>query len=123
MNKFLILCSLIVFAACSKEKKEYEASIPTDVNSTEMTTPQAKPEGLVLIESADCLSCHKNDSKLVGPSYNDIAAKYGETDKAYLAQKIIDGGKGVWGEMPMAPHPGLSKEQATKMVEYILTLK
>lgn len=80
-------------------------------------------EGLVLIEGADCLGCHKIDAKLVGPSYQEIADKYTEADLDKLATKIIEGGKGVWGEIPMTPHSGMSKENAQKMVKYILTLK
>lgn len=82
-----------------------------------------KHEGLALIEGADCLTCHKVDSKLVGPSYQEVAAKYTDADVEKLAQKIIDGGVGVWGEIPMTPHAGMSKDNAKKMVEYILTLK
>jgi cytochrome c len=60
---------------------------------------------------------------LVGPSYQEIADKYTEADLDKLATKIIEGGKGVWGEIPMTPHSGMSKENAQKMVKYILTLK
>jgi len=49
--------------------------------------------------------------------------KYTEADLDKLATKIIEGGKGVWGEIPMTPHSGMSKENAQKMVKYILTLK
>lgn len=82
-----------------------------------------KHEGLALIEGADCLTCHKVDSKLVGPSYQEVADKYTDADADMLAQKIIDGGVGVWGQVPMTPHAGMSKDNAKKMVEYILTLK
>lgn len=82
-----------------------------------------KHEGLALIEGADCLTCHKIDAKLVGPSYQDVAAKYTDADIDKLATKIIEGGKGVWGEIPMSPHTGMSKDNAKKMVEYILTMK
>lgn len=80
-------------------------------------------EGLALIEGADCLTCHKMDSKLVGPSYQDVAAKYTVADIPVLAKKIIEGGKGVWGEVPMSAHAGMSSQNAEKMVSYILTLK
>ncbi len=83
----------------------------------------SKHEGLKLIEGTDCLTCHKVDSKLIGPSYQEVAAKYSDADLDMLAQKIIDGGKGNWGEIPMTPHAGLSKENARQMVKYILSLK
>jgi hypothetical protein len=51
------------------------------------------------------------------------AAKYTEADIDILADKIINGGSGVWGEVPMSAHAGMDKENAKKMVKYILTLK
>ncbi|ATN04791.1 hypothetical protein CRN76_04920 [Chryseobacterium indologenes] len=79
--------------------------------------------GFKLIEGADCLACHKIDSKLIGPSYQDVASKYTKADIERLAQKIIEGGKGNWGDIPMTPHEGLSKDDAQQMVKYILSLK
>lgn len=81
-------------------------------------------KGESLIASSDCLSCHQIDKKLVGPAYNEVAKKYEANDKNidYLSTKIIQGGAGVWGQIPMTPHPDLSKENATEMVKYILSL-
>ena len=83
-----------------------------------------KSEGLLLIESSDCQTCHHTTNKLVGPSYTAIATKYNESDEivTMLSSKVITGGLGVWGDMPMNPHPSLSEEEAQKMVRYILTL-
>ena len=132
-----ILLSLTI-TSCSEKKEQVAEQQPTTESNTMMeepkpaasadtasTTAAAKPEdeGKALVEGADCLSCHKVDSKLVGPSYHDVAAKYTEADIDHLAQKVIDGGKGVWGDIPMTPHAGLSKENAQKMVKYILSLK
>ena len=80
-------------------------------------------EGKQLVEGADCLSCHKVDGKLVGPSYQEVAAKYTEADIDKLATKIIDGGKGVWGEIPMTPHAGLSPDNAKLMVNIFFQLR
>ncbi len=126
----------ITFTSCSDKKGT--DSIPT--KETNVMLPEPKPvdsaaiaasstpaspesEGLKLIEGADCLACHKTDAKLVGPSYQDVAAKYTDADIDLLATKIIEGGKGVWGEIPMTAHAGMSKENAQKMVKYILSLK
>ncbi|SIT95571.1 cytochrome c [Epilithonimonas bovis DSM 19482] len=132
-----ILLSLTI-TSCSEKKDQVAEQQPTTESNTMMeepkpaasadtasTTAAAKPEdeGKALVEGADCLSCHKVDSKLVGPSYQDVAAKYTDADIDHLAQKVIDGGKGVWGDVPMTPHAGLSKENAQKMVKYILSLK
>ena len=132
-----ILLSLTI-TSCSEKKEQVAEQQPTTESNTMMeepkpaasadtasTTAAAKPEdeGKALVEGADCLSCHKVDSKLVGPSYQDVAAKYTDADIDHLAQKVIDGGKGVWGDIPMTPHAGLSKENAQKMVKYIVSLK
>lgn len=119
----------LAMVACSKNADQQPAQ-DTNVMKEE---PAAQPaggeaagganEGLALIEGADCLGCHKNDAKLVGPSYQEVAAKYTEADIDMLATKIIEGGKGNWGDIPMTPHAGMSKENAKKMVEYILSLK
>ncbi|WP_242918360.1 c-type cytochrome [Pontibacter liquoris] len=82
-------------------------------------------KGKKLIAQSDCLSCHQTQTKLVGPAYEEVAKKYEMNDKNvdYLAQKIIAGGAGVWGQIPMTPHPDLSKEDAAEMAKYVLSLK
>jgi len=89
------------------------------------TTPAAGKDGKALIEASDCRTCHKDDTKLIGPSYVDVAKKYESTDAniKLLADKILKGGQGVWGEIPMAGHPTMSQEDAEAMVKYILTMK
>ena len=80
--------------------------------------------GKALMEKSDCKSCHLIDQKSAGPSYKDVAAKYMSQKDAVrvLATKIIKGGSGVWGTTEMAAHPQISDADATKMVEYILSL-
>ncbi|MBC7653732.1 MAG: c-type cytochrome [Oligoflexus sp.] len=82
-------------------------------------------EGKALIAKSDCLACHKLDIKLVGPSYKDVAKKYPATEANYkiLSQKIISGGKGNWGEIPMVAHANVTLTDAKKMVQYILSIK
>lgn len=88
-------------------------------------TQQQQSEGEKLISKMDCVGCHKLDKKLVGPSYLDIAKKYTSNEKNinYLSDKIIKGGTGVWGTIPMAAHSTLKKDDAKKMAKYILLLK
>ncbi len=96
--------------------------------AADATAPAAAPvaaagkDGKALIEGSDCRTCHKDDAKLIGPSYKDVAAKYESNDKniKMLAEKVLKGGQGVWGEIPMAGHPNLSIEDAEAMVKYIL---
>lgn len=76
------------------------------------------------IGNSDCLSCHLVERKVVGPSFMEIAAEYKPTDEniTKLANKVIKGGAGVWGEAAMPPHATLSEEDAKDMVTYILSL-
>ncbi len=128
MRKFL-LAAFITAALVSCSKKEVNPDVESNVMLEEPvaqvvdSAAAGKHEGLALIEGADCLTCHKVDSKLVGPSYQEIADKYTDADIDMLADKIINGGQGNWGQVPMTPHAGMSKDNAKKMVEYILTLK
>ena len=82
-------------------------------------------DGEKLIAKSDCVGCHKLDKKLIGPSYLDIAKKYAFNEKNinYLSGKIIKGGAGVWGTIPMAAHASLKKNDAKSMATYILSLK
>jgi cytochrome c551/c552 len=76
------------------------------------------------VDGKDCVACHKVDMKIVGPSYKDIAAKYkgSEGAVAKLVAKVKSGGAGTWGQMPMPPHPTMSDDELTKIVEWILSL-
>jgi cytochrome c len=78
-----------------------------------------------LIANYDCNTCHKVDVKIVGPAFQDVAKKYEPTQANIdtLANKIINGGKGNWGDIPMAPHPTLAVADAKEIVKYILSLK
>lgn len=81
-------------------------------------------EGKVLMEASDCKTCHHATNKNIGPPHTDVAKKYEYTDAnvSLLAQRIIAGGSGVWGDVPMNAHPDLSKEDAEKIARYVLSL-
>ena len=83
-----------------------------------------KIKGLKFIEANDCKACHAKDKKSIGPAYVQIAKKYQGSKIAMetLTKKIIAGGSGVWGEVPMAGHPQLSTDDAAEMTKYILSL-
>ncbi|MGN6492165.1 MAG: ThuA domain-containing protein [Agriterribacter sp.] len=84
----------------------------------------AAVSGKSIMLSLDCKTCHKVDEKSIGPSFTDVAKKYHKDPKAvdYLVDKIIKGGGGVWGEVAMAAHPNLSKEDAGQIVHWALSL-
>ena len=81
--------------------------------------------GKRLIDLSDCKSCHFADKKNIGPSYMDVAKKYptSRANAQMLAEKIIKGGGGVWGEQAMAAHPQISESNAKTIADYILGLK
>lgn len=87
------------------------------------TTVASSSKGATLIAKSDCLGCHKEHEKLIGPAYADVAKKYSSDDVDKLADKIIKGGAGSFGDIPMTPHPSLSVDDAREMVKYILTIK
>ncbi|MCC6461419.1 MAG: ThuA domain-containing protein [Saprospiraceae bacterium] len=78
---------------------------------------------LKILDKTDCKACHKTAEKSIGPSYRDVALKYkdqaGTVD--LLAGRIINGSTGVWGQIAMAAHPALSKDDAAELVNYILS--
>jgi len=78
-----------------------------------------------LAKKKNCMACHAIDKKLVGPSYKDVAKKYaGQKDAvAQLTQKVIKGGSGVWGPVPMPANPQVSEAEAKQLVEWVLTIK
>ncbi|MDZ4214994.1 MAG: c-type cytochrome [Rhodocyclaceae bacterium] len=78
-----------------------------------------------LAKSKNCMACHAADKKLVGPSYKDVAKKYAGDAKALdmLATKIIKGGSGAWGAIPMPANPQVSEADAKKLAAWTLSLK
>lgn len=69
-----------------------------------------------------CMGCHAVDKKLVGPSYQDVAAKYkgNKSAAATLVAKVKAGGSGVWGPVPMPANPGLSDADAKVVIDWVL---
>lgn len=80
---------------------------------------------LQLATAKNCMACHAVDKKLVGPSYKDVATKYaGQKDAAAkLEAKVLKGGAGVWGPVPMPANAQVSPDDAKKLVAWILAQK
>lgn len=133
-------------AGTAVEKKEPAAAPAADSAKTDTAAKEVAPKtdapvvaatevkpaekaaahpGEALVKKSDCLACHNVSQKIVGPAYKNVAAKYAPTEEniEMLADKIINGGSGVWGAVPMSPHPAVSKADAKEMVKYILSLK
>lgn len=78
-----------------------------------------------LAQKKNCMACHAVDKKLVGPAYKDVAAKYaGQKDAAAkLADKIVKGGAGVWGPVPMPANAQVSADEAKQLASWVLSIK
>jgi len=127
------LCATLTLSVCvvsAQAKKKVVAKKKPATTATK--TPPPPPfatdaeiaDGKDLISKSDCLTCHKIEDKLVGPAYTLIATKYPQNQHSLdtLTKKVITGGRGVWGPIPMAPHPNITQADANKMIKYILTL-
>ncbi len=77
-----------------------------------------------LAQKSACMSCHQVAKKVVGPSFQDVAKKYKGDAKAqdHIVTVIKKGGKGVWGPVPMPPHPQVSDENAGKLAAWVLAM-
>jgi cytochrome c len=78
-----------------------------------------------LAQQKTCMACHAMDKKIVGPSYKDVAAKYaGQPDAVdKLAAKIMKGGSGVWGAVPMPANPKVSPAEAKQLATWVLSAR
>ena len=136
LSRFLLaVFSLLLLVSChnsspSEEakalhltrKSDYIRAIPGEDQELSVETVH---KGKVLISYSDCYVCHKENRKVIGPSFRDIALRYpiNEVFIEILAQRVILGGTGAWGHSYMSPHSSLTKEDARAMVSYILSYK
>lgn len=121
-----ILSLILISCGGDSNKADEKPATETTETTEDLSSNPVYKTGLALVASSDCLTCHKVTEKVTGPAYADVAAKYAnaaDTTITRLAQKIIKGGSGDWGTVPMTPHSNLSEEDAIKMVKYILLLK
>jgi cytochrome c len=86
---------------------------------------QAAMANEALAKSKNCLACHAIATKLVGPAYKDVAAKYaGQKDaEAKLVAKVMKGGSGTWGSMAMPANPQVTEAEAHTLVKWVLSQK
>jgi cytochrome c len=129
---FLLICALgfvLMINSCgSKSDKKAEQEDYGTPESTEegpkVSSEDIIAEGQTLVKASDCKTCHHVTNKIVGPSHTDVAKKYDftEANVKYLAEKIIKGGSGVWGQVPMTAHADISQSDAEKMARYVLSL-
>ena len=128
MRKILFtLSAAFLFVACGggETKKEGTTEATTETAAPKPSDNPDYSKGLALVAGSDCLTCHKVAEKNIGPAYQEVAAKYENTEEnvKMLAGKIIKGGSGNWGSIPMTPHPALSQDDAEALAKYVLLLK
>jgi cytochrome c len=123
-----LLMGTVAIIACNSSGSSKETK--TDTTAAAPAPAAADSKGLELIGASDCTTCHRLHKEAtgasIGPSYSEVAAKYApaaDSTVDRLVHKIIAGGSGVWGAIPMTPHPALAPADVKEMLSYILTLK
>lgn len=106
-----------------QEEKILKSTLFALVAAVCVTAPAFADQALAT--SKNCMACHAIDKKLVGPAYKDVAKKYaGQKDAVdKLAAKVMKGGSGVWGAVPMPANTQVNEAEAKKLVTWVLSLK
>ena len=132
MKKTLLISALLfILISCSDSSTDTKETDTKAADTVAAPPPVAETKdleaekGMGLIAKSDCLTCHKLSEASIGPAYATVAAKYQGQQNMIdsLAHKIIKGGSGVWGAVPMTPHPQISIEDAKTMVHYVMSVK
>lgn len=133
MKKIFIICVLTAgIYACNDSSSDKKTTGMTQESTTKeiakVEDPTNSPEfqkGMELVKGSDCITCHKIDEKVIGPAFREIANRYHNDVPTIdtLAHKIIAGGQGNWGNIPMLAHASLPLDDAKAMAKYILLLK
>ena len=123
----VILSAVFLITACGNSGEPKTAAKDSTGNSQ---ASAANEKGLELIGASDCTTCHRlqqdGAGSVIGPAYSEVAKKYApaaDSTVDRLVKKIISGGQGVWGAVPMTSHPALAAADVKEMVNYILSLK
>jgi cytochrome c len=107
-----------------RSRVQGELLTPQEIAALGSGSAKSDPPGLAAIKASDCLNCHAIDTRIVGPAFAEIAKKYRE-DAAALeqaAKRVVEGSTGVWGQIPMVPHPQHSIADTRKMLAWVARL-
>ncbi len=90
-----------------------------------MVTSNVAMSTVELAKAKNCMSCHTVNRKLIGPAYRDVAIKYAHHREVeeQLVQKVMKGGSGAWGVVPMPANTQVNEKEARLLVKWILSLK
>ena len=133
-KKLVVILSCSFFVACGNSgdtKSSGKTTPASDTPAAAKPAAAAAPsKGLELIGGSDCTTCHRlqqsSTGAAIGPAYSEVAKKYSpaaDTTINRLVKKIMAGGSGVWGSIPMTPHPALKEADIKEMLSYIMSLK
>ena len=127
MKKAIVVLGIMAaIVSCGDNETKTAQSTPaaTENKPVDLSSNPDYQKGLALIGKSDCLGCHKVDEASTGPAYTAVAKRYAGKEGIVdsLAQKIIKGGAGNWGTIPMAAHPSISEDDAKAMAKYVLLL-
>ncbi|HEX6180026.1 MAG TPA: c-type cytochrome [Chitinophagaceae bacterium] len=139
MKKSLIVLSFgfsltAILVACGGDSGTKAAAGDTKSDTVSAASSSGLPsfitqaeydKAVELAAGSDCAGCHQITTKTNGPAWNEIGKRYEPTEANIdtLASKIINGGGGNWGDVPMQPHPNFTKEEARTLAKYVLSLK
>lgn len=121
----IVVCAVwIVACGGKKEAANEEEYVANESASTAGTAVDQIALGEALVKGNDCNTCHHKVNTLIGPAHTAVAKKYefNEANIKLLAEKIINGGSGVWGQIPMAAHIDVNQADAEAMARYVLSL-
>ena len=107
-----------------KKMKLMVLAASTAALSLGAVTNASAEDALALATQNGCMACHQVETKVVGPSYKDVAAKYKGDAAALdmLVSKVKNGGSGTWGPVPMPPNVNVSEENIKTIVTWVLSL-
>ncbi|TAM10190.1 MAG: cytochrome C [Nevskiaceae bacterium] len=108
-----------VIAAC------FGCAVCAGLPALAATPDTGTPAGLKQAKASNCFACHAIDHKVVGPAFDAIAKRYAGANAATLdklAEKVVKGGSGNWGQIAMTPHPELAGSKARTIVAWVLSL-
>ncbi len=126
----LSLAVCVALSSCGGKKEttatqeDYGTPEAKEAASPQVSSSDIIAQGESLMKASDCKTCHHPTNKIIGPAHTEVAKKYEftEANVKLLANKIIKGGSGTWGEIPMTAHPDISEADAEKMARYVLSL-
>ncbi len=119
-----VFCLSLLISSCGQKEKQKTEDYGTPVEQTTATVADVIAQGELLVKANDCKTCHHKLNRIVGPSHTEVAKKYEYTEAnvKLMAEKIIKGGSGTWGQIAMTEHTDISQTDAEKMARYILSL-